>query len=204
MQDIRKGYVLLANHYHKIFLERVSKDYEIHIEDLWLYSPEEIVHLCTTKKIISPKELEQRKVMMVEVQSKSERIIFSGKQAQEFYQHLQEETLETTEFKGTIASMGKTQGRVVIVLKTHDLLRVERGDILVSSMTRPEMTVAMHKAAAFVTDEGGITSHAAIVARELHKPCVIGTKIATKILKDGDLVEVDANKGIIKILRKNS
>jgi pyruvate,water dikinase len=52
-----------------------------------------------------------------------------------------------------------------------------------------------------VTDEGGVTCHAAIVAREMKKPCIIGTKIATKVLKDGDLVEVDANKGVVKILK---
>jgi len=59
----------------------------------------------------------------------------------------------------------------------------------------------MQRAAAFVTDEGGITCHAAIVAREMKKPCVIGTKIATKIFKDGDIVEVDADKGIVRKIR---
>jgi pyruvate,water dikinase len=58
----------------------------------------------------------------------------------------------------------------------------------------------MEKAAAFITDEGGITCHAAIVSRELKKPCIIGTKIATQVLKDGDLVEVDANNGVVKIM----
>jgi len=60
----------------------------------------------------------------------------------------------------------------------------------------------MARAAAFVTNEGGITSHASIVAREMGKPCIIGTKNATQILKDGDLVEVDANNGVIKIIEK--
>ena len=59
----------------------------------------------------------------------------------------------------------------------------------------------MHRAAAFVTDEGGITSHAAIVAREMKKPCVVGTKNATRILGDGDMVEVDADSGIVKIIK---
>ncbi|TSC78406.1 MAG: pyruvate, water dikinase [Parcubacteria group bacterium Gr01-1014_29] len=59
----------------------------------------------------------------------------------------------------------------------------------------------MHKAGAFIIDAGGILSHAAIVARELKKPCVIGTKIATKVLKNGDLVEVDADNGIVKIIK---
>ncbi|MFA6466538.1 MAG: PEP-utilizing enzyme, partial [Patescibacteria group bacterium] len=58
-------------------------------------------------------------------------------------------------------------------------------------------------AIAFVTEQGGITSHAAIVAREMKKPCIIGTRIATKVLKDGDLVEVDANQGLVRILNKS-
>jgi pyruvate,water dikinase len=59
----------------------------------------------------------------------------------------------------------------------------------------------MKKAAAFITDQGGVTSHAAIVAREMNVPCVIATKIATKVLHDGDLVEVDADKGIVKVVK---
>jgi len=78
--------------------------------------------------------------------------------------------------------------------------KVEEGDILVTSMTRPEFLPIMKKAAAFVTNEGGITSHAAIVSRELKKPCIIGTKFATQVLKDGDMVEVDATNGVIKKL----
>lgn len=76
------------------------------------------------------------------------------------------------------------------------------GEILVSTMTQPELMKGMINAAAFITDEGGLLCHAAIIARELQKPCIIGTKIATKILEDGDLVEVDADSGIVKILEK--
>ena len=70
-------------------------------------------------------------------------------------------------------------------------------------MTNPKQLLpALKNAGAIVTDEGGITSHAAIIARELKIPAIIGTKIATKVLHDGDLVEVDANNGIVKILSK--
>ena len=71
-------------------------------------------------------------------------------------------------------------------------------DILVSHMTSPDIVPVMKKAAAIVTDLGGLTCHAAIVARELKKPCVIGTKVATQVLKDGDKVEVNADKGIVR------
>ena len=63
---------------------------------------------------------------------------------------------------------------------------------------------AILNSGAIITDDGGLTNHAAIIARELKKPCIIGTKIATSVLHDGDLVEVDANKGIVKVLRRNS
>ena len=104
------------------------------------------------------------------------------------------------EFKGQVACIGLVRGCVKIVNTTSDMHKVNDGDILVSIATNPDILPAMKKAAAFVTEQGGITSHAAIVAREMKKPCVIGTKIATKVLKDGDMVEVDAHKGIVKKL----
>ena len=70
-------------------------------------------------------------------------------------------------------------------------------------MTRPEYVPLMKKASGVVTDEGGITCHAAIISRELGMPCVIGTKIATRMFKTGDLVEVDANNGLVRMLEKS-
>ncbi|MBI5139959.1 MAG: hypothetical protein HZA94_00715 [Candidatus Vogelbacteria bacterium] len=103
---------------------------------------------------------------------------------------------------GEIACRGKVNGKVKILLTNKDIGKIEDGDILVSPMTRPDFLPAMKRADAFVTDEGGITCHAAIVSRELKKPCIIGTKIATQVLKDGDLVEVDAERGVVRIVEK--
>jgi len=83
-----------------------------------------------------------------------------------------------------------------------DMKKIVKGDILVTEMTSPDMVPAMKKSAAIITDVGGLLCHAAIVSRELKKPCIIGTKNATKILKDGDLVEVDANQGIVRIIEQ--
>ena len=77
---------------------------------------------------------------------------------------------------------------------------MKENSILVTSMTSPEQTVFLQKCAAIITNEGGILSHAAIIAREMGKPCIIGTKIATEVFKDGDLVEVNATEGIIRKL----
>jgi phosphohistidine swiveling domain-containing protein len=121
------------------------------------------------------------------------------KQFGEVFEH-KDEKVES--LKGTVACKGNVKGTVRVVLDPHDDKGFKPGDILVTSMTRPEFVPLMKKAGAVVTNEGGITCHAAIVSRELNIPCIIGTKIATKVFKDGDVVEVDAEKGIVKIIKK--
>lgn len=102
--------------------------------------------------------------------------------------------------KGQTANPGKVRGPVRVVLFDADLEKIRKGEILVSDMTNPNYLPYLGKVKAFVTDKGGMLSHAAILSRELNKPCIIGTQIATKVLKNGDIVEVDATKGIIKLL----
>ena len=104
--------------------------------------------------------------------------------------------------KGTIGCSGRTTGTVKIVRTIHDIIKVEDGDVLVAVVTHPDYVIAMRKAAAIVTDEGGALSHAAIVSREMGIPCVVGTGMATRALKNGDMVSVDANRGIVKKLKK--
>lgn len=105
---------------------------------------------------------------------------------------------EISEIKGQPASKGYAKGKVRLILLKSQVEELQAGEVLITEMTNPDFVLAMKKAAAIVTDEGGLTCHAAIVSRELGKPCVIGTKIATKVLKDGDEVEVDANVGIVR------
>lgn len=108
---------------------------------------------------------------------------------------------DVKELVGQVAFPGKVQGKVKIIKRKEQIPEMEEGKILVSPMTTPEYVIVMEKAAAIVTDEGGMLCHAAIVAREMKKPCITGTKIATQILKDGDLVEIDAEKGIVRKLK---
>jgi phosphohistidine swiveling domain-containing protein len=105
-------------------------------------------------------------------------------------------------FTGQIGNKGRARGIVRIVIAIDDFHKMRDGDILVTTMTTPDFVVLMQKASGIVTDTGGLLSHASIVSRELNKPCIIGTKIATQVLHDGDLVEVDAERGIVKILKK--
>lgn len=98
---------------------------------------------------------------------------------------------------GSPASPGIGTGHVKVLKSPKELNKVKSGDILVAEMTSPDYVPAMKKAAGIVTDQGGMTSHAAIVSRELGIPCVVGTKEATKKLKDETLVTVDGSRGFI-------
>ncbi|MHB8871028.1 MAG: PEP-utilizing enzyme [Candidatus Doudnabacteria bacterium] len=107
-----------------------------------------------------------------------------------------------TVIKGSCASKGFVKGLVCVVYHRSEFKKFKTGDILVTAMTHPEFLPIMKKAKAIITDEGGITCHASIVSRELGTPCIIGTSNATRLLKDGDLVEVDANNGIVRVLKR--
>ncbi len=99
--------------------------------------------------------------------------------------------------KGETASAGVYSGPVRIMLKASELGKVQKGDILVTPMTTPDMVPAMQRAGAIITNEGGLTCHAAIVAREMGTPCIVGTEHATEVLKDGEIVTVHASRGIV-------
>lgn len=108
-----------------------------------------------------------------------------------------EETKRVIITKGLGASPGVASGKVKIIKNTDELDKIQKGDILVTVMTTPDMVPAMKRANGIITDEGGVTCHAAIVSRELGIPCVVGTGDATKILKENSVVTLDGNKGLI-------
>ena len=108
---------------------------------------------------------------------------------------------EIKELKGEIilsglaASPGIAFGKVKIVEDSEDLKKINQGDILVTTMTNPDMVVTMQKSAGIVTDEGGLTAHAAIVSREMGIACIVGTQEATTKLKEGDIITIDGYTG---------
>lgn len=109
------------------------------------------------------------------------------------------------QLKGQVAFRGKVKGIARVILRDNTKgVRFDKGDILVSIHSSPTLMPLLLRCAAIVTDEGGISCHAAIVSRELKKPCVMSTKIATSIIKDGDFIEVDAEHGIVRILKQKS
>ena len=110
------------------------------------------------------------------------------------------ENEEQSELKGSCAFGGSVEGTVKIILKTSEFSKFNDGDILVTHMTTPKFTPILKKASGIITDEGGITCHASIIARELKIPCIIGVKSATKKLKNNMKIRMNADSGEIVVL----
>lgn len=192
-------HIATSNFLPKLLAE-ISAKSKIKTELLKYAMPDEIISLK-----LNPKTLALRQKQYVLKLIKGRLRLLAGKKAQTFARDFTKNIKQiinnsTTEFKGMSAYPGRVSGRVVLVVHDKDLISVREGDILVSPMTRTSFISAMKKARAFVTDEGGITCHAAIIARELKKPCVVGTKMASQVLKNGMSVVVDANSGLVKII----
>ena len=167
------------------------------------YLPEEFSELLKKGKKISRESCRERKKYYVLHLQNGEIKFYTGRMAKKIEKRElspKKESFIIKDIIGSVASEGVAQGNVRIVNTQDQMRKMKNGEVLVSIMTTPRLLGAVKKAAAIVTDEGGITCHAAIISRELKIPCVIGTKIATKVLKDGDMVEVDATRGVVKKL----
>lgn len=201
LHDLRKEMQVRTLYAAHLLLLETARRFKLKEADLeWLLHDEMKELLADGKCDVA--EIRRRKKAICIITYKNKYKLWSGADAEEQYKkHIPEEKEERKELKGTGVTKGKATAKVKICSGGQEAnKRIKKGDILVCGMTLPDYVPAMKRAAAIITDEGGITCHAAIVSRELGKPCVVGTKVATQVLKDGDKVEVDANKGIIKKL----
>jgi len=200
-QDDRKRATYFNIYIGSKLLEEIARRKGYTLDQLKYTTGFEIESIFT-KKRPSPKELDARMDNSVFVITPKGYYVATGANVEKVRKIMWGEKKEENikDFRVLTASLGKVRGRVRIIKSVDEVYKVQKGDILVAVMTRPDYVPAMKKAAAIVTNEGGVTSHAAIVSRELGIPCVIGTKIATEVLHDGDLVEVDANHGKVTIL----
>lgn len=200
-QDHRKEYSLTFDSLKDKFFKEMEKRVKIP-ETLVAYGKKEEFKASFNNSTIA-KVWQEREKGSLYVYSKSKiQAIYTGSQIMEFLKNAYPEIKENiTEIKGTPACLGVVKGKVRIVLTASENSKLLPGEVLVTSMTRPEHLPAMKRAAAIITDDGGVTCHAAIVSRELNKPCIIGTRIATKVLRDGEMVEVNANEGIVRRIK---
>lgn len=180
-------------------LNEIAQRLGLNFEEFIYLMPTEIEKLLKVKSKADKKEIKRRLEKYALVMDDGKISLYTGDEVE---QHkIKAKVTEKKELVGTCASQGKAIGKVKIVKDRSELHKVVKGDILVTRLTTPDFVMAMEKAAAIVTDIGGLTSHAAIVSRELGVPCLVGTETATRVFKDGDLVEVDATNGVVKRIK---
>ncbi len=200
---IEEAYIATAK-YLKL-LQFVAERLDIRFEETKLFLSQEIYNALTGKSNIDRGELEQRKLGFVMKTFNGQQYAVYGAEGHSISAWIDEELNKVDaslrEFGGQVACKGLVRGTVRVVLEPAQAHELEAGEILVCPMTNPDYVPAMKRAAAIITDEGGMLSHAAIMSREFNKPCIISTKIATRLLKNGDMVEVDATKGLVTILK---
>ena len=173
-------------------------------EFLHSYKREDIRSFLLLGKILDDTEKKKRMECVAYMVSEKNLFFYTGKEALDFIDSLPiEEVDDSKELKGTVAYPGIVSGPVKIIKVDDvkglqdDFVRFQEGDVLVTTMTQPNILMLMSKASAILTDEGGITCHAAIISRELKTPCIVGLHTATRVLKEGQVVQVDAERGIV-------
>jgi len=188
------------------FLKKISSQFQVPYKYLVHYSLEEILAVFDGARVNKGIIAKRKRFYVVYVLNKRMYSI-AGEEAVSFIKSVRaHDQSNITELKGQIAQRGKAIGKAKVItvnLNRYDKVaqfidEMKQGQILVAETTEPSIIMACKKASAIVTNQGGMMSHAAIVAREMGIPCVVGTKIATKVFKDGDLIEVDADKGVVR------
>lgn len=204
-QDHRKGVVWWASGVINTLSRALAHRRAVSVEDLMYYSAREWLLLAEHNVHLPSDVLRERKEFFVLNTKEHRSKIFTGREAQRIAQalfslHSVKGKHASETLHGTVVSRGsgKVRGSVTVLTSPQQAGQLQKGNVLVAAMTSPDYIGAMRKAAAIVTDVGGLMSHAAVVSRELHIPCIVGTKIATQVLKDGDLVDVDTATGIVR------
>lgn len=200
-RDDRKKYNQISNFLLVRTAETIGKEFGIDPDELKYLMPDEIPALLSGDRSVVSELSERRRYGLMLLARESERFgIVTGPTVATYYEAIEASLFGSGIVRGSVASRGIARGRVRIIQNQADFPTFEMGDVLVTQMTRPEFLSIISRAAAVVTDEGGITCHAAIISRELGIPCIIGTQTATRVLRDGDLVEVDAEQGLVRSL----
>lgn len=203
-QESRKIASMKATHYLSLFLNVISSRTNYEVKELKFMLLPEIKNIFSKQKI-SHEEISKRINQSVAICYKEKLQIITDPFDVKSIKDLlvkDEPYSDVSEIQGLCVCTGKIIAKCRIALSVNESNNIQEGEILIAVMTRPDYFPAMKKASAIVTDEGGVTSHAAIISRELNIPCIVGTKIATKIFRTGDMVEVDANNGTVRKLNQ--
>lgn len=191
--------------------KRIGIDFENFIK---CYLFQDIYNFLKNNKRLNEKEIKDRKKCLLIHYTNKKIRYYLGQEAINYkHRSLHNEKIRqsgiASVIKGSIANKGLVRGlaRVVNVKDLSQYIKdsknFQRGEILVTTMTSPIMVPIIEKAGGIITDEGGITSHAAVISREFKIPCIVGTHGASSIIKTGELVELDANSGEVKKIQNS-
>ncbi|MBF8250279.1 MAG: PEP-utilizers protein [Candidatus Levybacteria bacterium] len=200
-QDERKRNILIYLHYLEILLGEIGKRSNLSLKMMRETFPHEIKEILDGKITENFIEKRRKNCFVVWEERAENPTILVDEETRQWEKIFISKTNNSRIIKGNCASKGKAIGKVRVLLNASENDKLQEGEVLVTFMTSPDFMSAVRRCSAIVTNSGGITSHAAIISRELGIPCVVGTKNATEILKTGDLVEVDADKGIVRLIK---
>ncbi len=202
MKDCYKFYINKAQFEFEKLWKIASKQIGLPVGQLKNLMHEDLINLLKGKKLSKDKLNLYKKTIVFVAKPKGYKFYISGDKAEDFInKYIEPKADANKEIKGRSACKGKAKGRVKIVLLPEQFKKVEKGDILVVHNTSPDFVPILHKVSAVLAEEGGITAHVSVITRELNIPSIVGIPRITSILKDGDLVEVDADKGIVKLIQ---
>ncbi|MBI2129104.1 hypothetical protein HYU07_02595 [Candidatus Woesearchaeota archaeon] len=203
VQDTRKRTAIEASYYINELFDEMRAKKGLSKEEISLLTGQELIQL--DKITISRKELINRKKKIVCYYHNGNYEMRTGDDGCKFEQEIAPFSISgQTTFSGRPAYGGKIRGAVNVILSVKELHKLNDKEILVTSNTTPDYVPFLKKAKAVIAEKGGITSHAAIISREMKIPCIVGIKHITLALKTGDEIEVDAYKGVVKIIKRNT
>ncbi|MDZ7587492.1 MAG: PEP-utilizing enzyme, partial [Patescibacteria group bacterium] len=195
-------------YYLVLICEKYAKELNLSYPEVSSMTSQELTNALQGSMIVGKEELARRSEAELYLHTEGKDYIWWGEEARQKKQEIlgAVEYSKLKELKGEVGNVGKTRGKAFVFYWSDDVSKkvheMPKNSILVAPQTHPTYMPAIRLAKAMVCDEGGVTGHAAIVSRELKKPCVIGVHIATKVIRTGDEVEVDADNGVVKILKR--
>ncbi len=205
MRDRKKAFLGKSVEFRNKIIDEVVTRYKIDKDIIRFYLMDEFEDLLLNNKELDLEEVERRK-QGIYISSVSN--LSSGKVArEEYFQAIkteQEDKDVLNTRKGICASPGVVRGKARICLTYEESNKLEKGEILVAYGTDFDFMNAIVKSSGIITEEGGILSHASVISRELKKPCIIALKGVTKLIKAGDLIELDAERGTVKVIEENT
>ncbi|MFH0713121.1 MAG: PEP-utilizing enzyme [Candidatus Micrarchaeota archaeon] len=200
IKDLRDEYRRKGVFYSRKMYGEIAKRAGITTKQIAYATNEEIKQFLTNNTPFDLNKIKERMNGFALYKENDKFIILTGSEAQAFKQKcgLDSQYSGISSVKGIVGSNGNCTGPAKIIHGVEDLKKIKNGDVMIAITTHPDYVPAMHLAVGIVTDEGGITCHAAIVSRELKKPCIVGTHIGTKTFQDGDVVEVNGTTGEVR------